>query len=114
MVVVSAIGSEPSSRVKDPVDLILVARSLVLEASRLGHALVVTFQVHGLQPLPSTLPRPPAAWAVAFRRHAAEVGIVPDVQNTHVTAAALLDPVLDGLVTGRWDPATQRWLEDVG
>ncbi len=103
---------EPSSRVKDLVDLVLVASFLALEASRLRRALVVTFQDRGLQQLPSTFPPPPSDWAVAFRRHAAEVGIDPDLQTAHASVAALLDPVLGGLATGRWDPGTQQWRED--
>jgi hypothetical protein len=110
---------EPSSRVKDLVDLVLVASFLVLvasflalEASRLRRALVVTFQDRGLQQLPATFSPPPADWAAAFRRHAAEVGIDPDLPTAHATVAALLDPVLGGLATGRWDPGTQQWRED--
>ncbi len=103
---------EPSSRVKDLVDLVLVASFLALEASRLRRALVVTFQDRGLQQLPATFPPPPSDWAVAFRRHAAEVGIDPDLQTAHATVAALLDPVLGGVATGRWGPGTQQWRED--
>jgi len=103
---------EPSSRVKDWDDLVLVASFLAVEASRLRRALVVTFQARGLQPLPATFPPPPSDWTVALTRHASEVRIEPDVQAGHATVAALLDPVLGGLTARRWDPGTQQWREN--
>lgn len=102
-------GGLGSSRVKDLVDLVLVMRSMTLEAARLRHALEVTFRSRGRQPLPSSLPPPPSDWAVAYRKYAAEVGIDPDVRVGHSEAMELLDPVLGGLVKGRWDPERGRW-----
>ncbi len=72
-------------------------------------ALEVTFKSRGRQVLPASLPPPPSDWAVAYRKHAREVGIDPDVVVGHSEAAALLDPILAGQGNGRWDPEKGRW-----
>jgi hypothetical protein len=104
-------GRQASSRVKDLVDLVLVKRSLTLDAARLRRALEVTFESRGSQALPGSLPPPPSDWAVAYRKQAAEVGIDADVGVGVSEAAALLDPVLAGLGNGRWYPELGRWSE---
>lgn len=102
-------GGQASSRVKDLVDLVLVKTSMGVEAARLREALEVTFASRGGQPLPAKLPPSPPDWDVAYRRYAEEVGIAADVRVGHAEAAALLDPVLSGLASGRWDPSHSRW-----
>ena len=102
---------QPSSRVKDLVDLVLIRRYLPLNADRLRAALVGTFEARRLQSVPARLPQPPKEWAVSYRRLAREVGIDPDLPTGHAEAAALLDPVLGGLAAGNWDPERKAWLK---
>ena len=98
-----------SSRVKDLIDLVIIARELSVDAHRLREALEATFQARDQQPLPSTLPAPPTDWTVPYGRTAREMGIDPDLAVGHSSAAALLDPVLSGTREGRWDPAHGGW-----
>ncbi len=65
--------SGESSRVKDLVDIVLMARMRPLDAEDLLEALRATFEDRQTHPLPSTLPDPPATWTVPFRRLAVEV-----------------------------------------
>ena len=102
-------GGQASSRVKDLVDLVLVKTSMGVEAARLREALEVTFASRGGHPLPAKLPPPPPDWNVAYRRYAEEVDIAADIRVGHAEAAALLDPVLSGLASGRWDPTQSCW-----
>jgi hypothetical protein len=102
-------GTLGSSRVKDLVDLVLVKQLMTLDGKRLRAALVGTFEGRRQQPLPSSLPRPSTEWAVPYRRLAGEVGIDPELASAHAEAAALLDPVLAGHATGRWDPGRGVW-----
>lgn len=102
-------GGHPSSRVKDLVDLVLVKQFLAPDGGRLHAALVATFELRHQQPLPARLPRPPADWAVPYRRLAREVGIEQDLIGGHAEAAALLDPVLGGLAAGCWNPGRGAW-----
>lgn len=104
-------GRHPSSRVKDLVDLVLVKQFISLDARRLRAALVGTFEGRRQHPLPASLPRPPADWAVPYRKLASEVGIDPNFATGHAEAAALLNPVLGGVAVGRWDPERGAWLD---
>lgn len=61
----------PSSRVKDLVDIVLLAGSGLLDPSRLRSALRTVF-LERRTPLPGVLPGPPADWAGPFAALAAE------------------------------------------
>lgn len=98
-----------SSRVKDLVDLVLVKQTMSLNAGRLRAALVGVFEGRRRHALPSALPPPPKDWGVPFRRLADEVGIDSDIKVAYAEAAVLLDPVMGGKVTGRWDPVNGSW-----
>lgn len=102
-------GGRSSSRVKDLVDLVLVKRSITLDAARLRAALFGLFEARGLHTLPERLPVPPPEWVVPYRKLAGDVGIEPDLAAGHVEAAALIDPVLSGEASGRWDPHGAAW-----
>lgn len=103
-------GDRPSTRVKDLVDMTLVAELSVLDAVRLRSSIESTFAHRDSHPMPTELPAPPAEWAPQFRRLADEVGATNDLRTAHGEAAAMLDPVLAGEVqTGSWDPEDRRW-----
>lgn len=99
-----------STRVKDLVDLVLIATSWSIDARKLRDAIVRTFAGRGRHGVPATLPPPPADWSVPFTRMAGEVGIDGDLGRGHEVAAKLLDPVLRGSApSGGWDPTAKRW-----
>lgn len=105
--------SGPSSRVKDLVDLVLIALHRNLDAERLREALDATFTTRDTHALPARLPAPPDEWKGPYRRLADEVGIDPDVSAAQRAAAALLDPVLaHSLHSGTWLPSELRWSEE--
>jgi hypothetical protein len=103
-------GGIQSTRVKDLVDLVLIATSRSIDAGELRSALDRTFAARGRQGLPESVPAPPEDWAVPFRRLASEVGLDGDLAAGHETASRLLNPVLNGAAaSGRWDPDTKGW-----
>lgn len=61
-------ASGESSRVRDWVDILLMARWENLRAGSARQALLATFDRRGTHPLPKRMPRPPASWSRAFRR----------------------------------------------
>src|SRR5207249_1141993 len=61
-----------STRPKDLVDILLIAGSEGLAAASLREAVETTFEQREQQPLPSSLPAPPANWRQPYRRLAAE------------------------------------------
>ena len=99
-----------STRVKDLVDLVLIASEAGLDARRLREALDVTFSHRETHPLPARLPRPAADWRVPYGRMSRDIGLEPDLDAGQQLAASLVDPVLAGeVVAGSWDPATRAW-----
>jgi hypothetical protein len=104
--------SGESSRVKDLVDILLIARMRAMDAAILLKALQATFEVRKTHPLPSMLPDPPAIWAAPFRRLAGEVGLEDDsLAGGAELAHRFLDPVLQGHASGAWDPHGWQWLD---
>lgn len=102
-------GRTASSRPKDLIDIVLVAGLAGLDAAKLSRSLERTFRRRATHALPAHLPEPPADWAVPYRGLARTAGISEDLMEGHRRAARFLDPVLDGSMTGRWDPQRRAW-----
>lgn len=98
-----------STRIKDLIDILLIADLAAPYADRLHASLAATFSTRERQPLPTVLPPPPAAWASPYARAAENVGLPADLGTAHAEAATFLDPILAGTTTGRWNHAQNRW-----
>jgi Nucleotidyl transferase AbiEii toxin, Type IV TA system len=105
-----------STRVKDLLDLVLVARNDGPHAGRLRQALAGVFAARNTHPLPVKFPPPPNDWTVPYRRLATEVGLaldarIFDLPTSYEQVAQLLDPILDGTAPddAQWDPSAHRW-----
>jgi hypothetical protein len=104
-------GGRASTRVKDLVDLVLIAGHFPFEVERLRSALGATFDGRGTHSLPTAVPPPPDDWRPGYRRMAAEVGLDPELSAGYERARAFLDPVLGATVPddARWDPDRRTW-----
>ncbi len=106
-------GGIGSTRVKDLVDLALVATTASLDAADVRRAIADTFGRRGQGDIPAALPPPPSDWSVPFRRLATEIGLPLGLDEGHALAARLLDAVLSGAtVSGQWDPGRRAWAAD--
>lgn len=99
-----------SSRVKDLVDLALVASTLPVNAAELRTALVAIFERRAIHQLPTELPRPPADWPRPWRQLVRDMPVPDDLGEGFELAQELLDPVLgwEGAETS-WDPERRDW-----
>jgi predicted nucleotidyltransferase component of viral defense system len=105
-------GKKPSSRVKDLVDLVVIANTTELDAERLREAIKEIFDQRAKHEAPTAVPAPPGDWGAPWRRLVADLPADVDVDAGHQAAAALLDPVLAGAVRlGRWDPDERTWAD---
>jgi hypothetical protein len=101
-----------STRVKDLVDLVLIAESVAVPADQLVLAIRAVFEERATHPLPVNLPRPPAEWRTAYKKMADEVGIESDIDEAFSLVANLLDHVLGvQMAGGTWNPTSQTWDE---
>lgn len=99
----------PSSRVKDLVDIALVATTLALEADDLRAGLVAIFDRRATHPLPEALPAPPTDWRRPWSGFAHELPIPGDLRAGYELGASLIDPVLTGRASGCWSPDALSW-----
>lgn len=102
-------GRIPSTRPKDLVDIALIREAGDLSARRLRRALEATFAHRATHELPPTLPKPPASWSTSYRRLARDVGLEPGLDHGYASAAAFINPVLDGSARGRWNSQRGAW-----
>ena len=107
---VYGVGSIGSTRVKDLVDVVLIATEAAMDAGRLRTALETTFGRRASHDVPARLPRPPADWRVPYGRMARAVGLDADLDAGFDLAKQLLDPILANEVgSGTWDPVGRGW-----
>lgn len=88
-------GGRDSSRVKDLVDLVLIAETSKVDPTELRVALEVTFGSDATCELPRRLPAPPRSWEAQYRLMARDLGPASaTLDEGTAVAAALVDPVL--------------------
>ena len=103
-------GDKPSSRIKDLVDLVVIAHTTTIDAEKLALATRAIFERRATHPVPAAVPAPSGDWAPGWRRLVADMPVEGDVRAGHSAVAAFLDPVLSQNVTsGRWDPDAREW-----
>lgn len=104
-------GQRPSTRFRDLIDIVLIARSQSIDASALSAALMSERRRRGVA-LPDQFDVPnPALWEPGYRT---AVRDAPDVTDRDLAAAVgtarlLFDPILDGRAQGRWEPHALCW-----
>ncbi len=103
---------QENTRVRDLVDLVIIAATEMVEADRLSRSVEATFAVRGTHPIPERLPEPPASWTQPFASIAVEAVNLPttDLREGHALAAQLWDPFLaDRAVHHIWLPDQRQW-----
>jgi hypothetical protein len=108
---------QENTRVRDLVDLVIIAATATIEADRLRRSVVATFGLRGTHPIPEQLPEPPTAWTQPFATIASEVASLPisDLREGYALAVALWDPFLANDAEHQmWLPEQRRWGSAVG
>lgn len=83
-----------TTRAKDLVDLLLVLEHEPVDVELLQEAIVRVFHRRGTHPVPASLPPPPRDLALPFRKEAARVAVVPQLDDAARQLAAWINPVL--------------------
>ena len=100
-------GGYPSSRMKDLVDIVLVARTQELDWGDLRLAVVAECARRGMAVLGCF--EAPAFWRAGFERFARRQGVDVTFDGACEVAGALFDPVLGDVACGTWHPEGLRW-----
>lgn len=99
-----------NTRVKDLIDILLLASLQSLAGSSLHQALQVTFAARGPDTLPLSLPDPPDNWAQPFRKLADETGLKwRELDDAIEVARQFLDPILRATSPVDWNPIMWSW-----
>lgn len=96
-------------RLKDLVDIALVAAEMSIDGAGLRRALDQTFRFRASHPLVGAVPPPPDEWRVRYPTEQ-RANLLPwtTLDEVHAAAARFFDPVL-GDERGVWAPASQTW-----
>jgi len=99
-----------SSRVKDFIDILLLAELGTISGERLFRAIQATFSIQGTHDIPENVPPTPANWGREYQRMADDVGLGNlSLEQSYQFMQDFLDPVLKGISTGWWDSAGRDW-----
>jgi hypothetical protein len=102
--------SGESTRVKDYVDILLMAEMGEIDGNRLHEAIYSTFHTRNTHPLPLQLPPLPKHWSQPFQRMAQEVKLeYASLEEADKAVKKFLNPVLSGEAIGLWDPLHWGW-----
>lgn len=105
--------ARPNSRVKDLVDLGLMANGLEFEFGVLREAIHETFEFRSTHPVPEEIPDVPESWPEQYRRLESENPLPWDsIDQLLELTETFLKPVLTGDAEVLWDPAQAKWRTD--
>jgi len=103
------VGSE-GSRVKDLVDILLLASLSSMTSDHLFKAIHATFETRQTHPIPRLLPNPPTNWGAPFRKLATETNLAWTALAPALKACReFIEPVLQGNHKERWNPIAWKW-----
>lgn len=103
---------QENTRVRDLVDLVIIAADEPVESDRLSRSVDATFAIRRTHLLPERLAEPPVSWAQPFAAITAEAADLPvtNLREGHALAAQFWDPFLADRGAGRvWLPSRRCW-----
>ena len=99
-----------SSRVKDFVDMLLLAKMGELNSVSLRQAIRATFDYRKTHELPVRVPLPSKDWSRPFQKMANEVGLESDsLTDAGKSLRQFLEPALADETQTRWNPTNWHW-----
>lgn len=100
-----------NSRLKDLVDILLLAGSATLSSESLHQALLATFNARQTHPLPQHWPDPPNSWGVQFSRLKQDYDLrYSSLEEAPLAARQFIEPILQNTPSNRWEPQQWQWL----
>jgi hypothetical protein len=103
-------ASGESSRVKDFVDILLLAELGEIDSERLSCAIQATFEARKSHPLPREIPDPPTEWSIPFQKLAAEISLsYRTLAEANIAIKGFMNPVLSGMRNQQWNPNLWSW-----
>lgn len=98
-----------SSRIKDLVDILLLAQHGTLHSETLHQAVESTFQTRATHPLPEAFPVLSNTWVKQFQHLADQTGLDLTLEQAADALKRFLDPILQNRAAGSWQPVLWEW-----
>jgi predicted nucleotidyltransferase component of viral defense system len=98
-----------SSRVKDLVDMFLIAEMENIDSNSFVNAIKETFEHRATHPIPSQLPTPTQDWGKPFNKLAGDVGIGLTQNEAFEKLKVFIRPILDERGNLCWNPKSWEW-----
>lgn len=98
-----------NTRVKDLVDLALIAAFCEMTAHGLREALESVFRERSTHGLPASLPAAPKEWVRPYAALARGLDLPPTLDEGFAMAAGFIAPILTGKAQGRWHSGRLGW-----
>ncbi|MBS3754062.1 MAG: nucleotidyl transferase AbiEii/AbiGii toxin family protein [Anaerolineales bacterium] len=106
-----AYASGSSSRVKDLVDILLLAGIRSISGKELDQVLKMIFECRGTHPLPGSITQPPERWEGPFQQMAEETKLdYSSLVDAYKALRRFLDPILSQETDRIWDPKQWIWV----
>jgi len=104
-------GSRLSSRVKDFVDMLLLAELMEIDRVELVKAIKATFEHSGIYEIPEKISPPPRDWLQPYRRLSQPVGLEDiSLDEAFTLLQKFINPILGGgIQKTRWEPSKWGW-----
>jgi hypothetical protein len=107
--------SGASSRVKDFIDMLLLAGMGPVDSKSLRQAIIVTFENRETHELPVSVPLPSKNWSSPFIKMANEVGLeFASLLDAGEALRQFVEPPLGTETQIRWNPTNWRWEQTSG
>lgn len=104
-------GTGSSTRIRDLIDILLIALTSELKSKDIERALDLTFKARSTHDLPNRLNDPPSEWVRTYPRLREEVELPwKDLMEAFEAARRFVEPVLLGRSTRVWSPEEWKWL----
>jgi predicted nucleotidyltransferase component of viral defense system len=104
-----------SSRVKDLVDMFLIAEMENIDSKSFENAIKKTFEFRSTHPIPAQLPMPPRDWEKPFNKMAGDIGIDLTQDEVFEKLEVFINPILHETGFLQWNPRLWDWeTRDVG
>jgi len=100
-----------STRIRDLIDILLIAMTSKLSSEELMRALRLTFEVRATHEMPKHLPDPPPEWVRLYSRPRRELELPwKNLEDALVAVRSFIEPVLQETALGNWSHETWKWL----
>jgi len=103
-------SSGETSRVKDLIDILLLAGIAPITSKQLRKTIISTFENRNTHPLPAIIPKMSSLYTRSYSSLASQVGLkFKNINEANIALENFLSPILITNLQGTWNPKKWKW-----